>query len=186
MGRRWNFHVYPVSIEHHRKAYYPRIRFGMLKPIGTLPDGVEVPPAPKNPLAMDPPKPKRWGPLISDYGKAGDLVEKHWIRHRLQGTLNDAMLGKAKTRIEGIPGRLNPSVDSPGTSTCMVGGTTISLRATSRIPKDRQRIDKRQVGLYEESFQFWKGNYVPPEHGLGSTDATKFADEMVTQKALQR
>merc|ERR1719408_974683 len=130
----------------------------MLKPIGTLPDGVEVPPPAKTkfPLPEGPP-PKRYGPLITDYAKCGDAVEKQWMRHRIQGTLNEPMLGKSATHIEGIPGRLNRSVDSPGTASCMVGGTTISLRVTSRIPKDRQRADKRQVGLYEESFQNWKG-----------------------------
>merc|ERR1711862_737072 len=110
-------------------------------------------------LPVKPTKPKKWGPLISDYGKCGDMVEKQWVQRRLQGTLSEPQLGKAKTHIEGIPGRLNPSVDSPGTSACMTGGTTISLRATSRIPKHMQRDDKRQLGLYEESFKNWDGKY---------------------------
>lgn len=183
----------PVSIEHHRKMYYPRIRLGLMKSLGELPDGVakehadavsrlgdQRPPLPTT-------KAKRWGPLVSDYGRAGDLVEKKWIQRRIQGTMSEPMLGLAKQHIEGIPGRLNPSVDNPGTASCFTGGTTISLRLTSRIPKDRRRDDERQIGLYEDSFRMWRGDYKPPQHGLNTTDVTgEFADAMVTQKALFR
>merc|ERR1712139_414000 len=178
--------VKPVSIEHHRKMYYPRIRLGLMQPLGELPPGVkeQIPPPPENQYPLPDTKPKKWGPLISDYGRAGDIVEKQWIRKRIEGSLNEPILGKGKWHIEGIPGRLNPSVDSPQCCSCMTGGTTIALRTTSRIPKDMQRDDKRQVGLYEESFRMWRGNYVPPEHCLGQTDVTSFAGEMVAQKNL--
>jgi hypothetical protein len=179
--------VKPVSIEHHRIMYYPRVRLGLLRPIGDLPPGVERPEVfDKFGLPVKPLKPKKWGPLISDYGKCGDAVEKQWIQRRLQGTLNEPMLGKAKTHIEGIPGKLNPSVDSPGTQSCMTGGTTMSIRATSRIPKDLQRHDERQLGLYEDSFKLWRGEYKPPQYGLSTTDVTSFAGEAVAQKALMR
>lgn len=183
----------PVSIEHHRKMYYPRIRHGLMKSLGELPEGVEKeyadavsrmegtrPPLPTS-------KAKRWGPLVSDYGRAGDLVEKKWIQRRIQGTMSEPMLGLAKQTFEGIPGKLNPSVDNPGTASVFTGGTTISLRVTSRIPKERRRDDQRQIGLYEDSFRFWRGDYKPPQHGLNTTDVTgEFADAMVTQKALLR
>jgi len=177
--------VMPVSMEHHRKMYYPRSRLGLIPPLGTLPPGIVAPkvvtkyPAPET-------KKKRWGPLVSDYGKAGDIVEKGWIMRRIQGTLSEPMLGSTKTHIEGIPGKLCPSIDSPACAACMTGGTTMSLRATSRIPKNMQRTDQRQLGLYEDSFRIWRGDYAPPKHGLNTTDVTSFADEMVTQKALMR
>jgi len=179
--------IYPVSIEHHRKLYYPRVRLGILRPLGDLPPGVEAPPVPQNPLAPPPDKPKRWGALITDYGKAGDAVEKQWMMRRIQGTLNEPMLGKDKTRLSGgRPGRLSRSIHSPQASACMTSGTTMCLRAVTEIPPENQREDKRQIGLYEDSFQMWQGHYAPPKHGLSTTDATRFADEMVAQKALGR
>merc|ERR1719253_1700330 len=98
--------VKPVSIEHHRKMYYPRIRHGLLRPIGELPPGVaeQIPPPPENQIPLHTTKPKKWGPLISDYGKAGDGVEKLWTLRKIQGTMNEPMLGLAKKHIEGIPG----------------------------------------------------------------------------------
>mmetsp|Transcript_33710 Transcript_33710/g.53600 ORF Transcript_33710/g.53600 Transcript_33710/m.53600 type:complete len:272 (-) Transcript_33710:41-856(-) len=179
--------VQPVSIEHHRKLYYPRVRYGLVRRIGDLPPGIEAPPSlDKHGIPLPERPRKKYGSLISDYGKAGDQVEKQWIQRRLEGTLNDPIPGKAKTRIEGIPGRLSASVDSPQATTCMVGGTTICLRAVSRIPKDMRRDDQRQLGLYEDSFRFWRGDYVAPEYGLGTTDVTSFAGEYVAQKALAR
>merc|ERR1719463_739920 len=101
----------------------------MIRPLGHLPPEVTPPPPPVDKFGIPLPQttPKKWGTLVSDYGRAGDLVEKGWIQRRLTNTLSEPILGKAPTHIKGIPGKLSPSVDSPNVSCCMVGGTTISL-----------------------------------------------------------
>mmetsp|Transcript_39102 Transcript_39102/g.84449 ORF Transcript_39102/g.84449 Transcript_39102/m.84449 type:complete len:284 (+) Transcript_39102:144-995(+) len=120
---------------------------------------------------------KVWGALESDYGKAGKAVEKGWNVDKLKRVASEPAFGDR-------PHMVNPSMVSHNVTTCMVGGTNISLKHS--FPKKMHRAEKRQVGLYEESFENWRGNYKLPIHGLAQSDVTEFAGEMIQQKALIR
>lgn len=169
--------------EHHREYYYSRDRLGLTKPIGHL-EGIERPPTPVERFGMPPTKPKRWGPNVSDSGKAGDYVDRMWLLRKLQRHNSQPIMSTTADLGRQEP-RINPSADSPGISSCLVGGTTIAARQTSRVPAEKRRDDVRQVGLYEDSFCLWD-TYEKPKHGLSSTDVTAFADASVQQKNLMR
>lgn len=171
--------------EHHREYYYSRNRLGLAPPLGELPQGVIHHKPPANELLPPPPKGKRWGPLTSDYGKAGNDVNRMWTLRDIQRHKSEPMVSCMADLGRPAP-RLNPSVDSGGVLTCMVGGTTIALRETLRVPSEQRREDVRQLGLYEDSFRHWRGSYGKPENGLSSTDVTAFADMAVMQKNLMR
>lgn len=171
--------------EHHRECYYPRNRLGLTLPYGELPEGVVRPPPPGDRFIPPPTKgAKRWGPLTSDYGKAGNDVDRMWLLRDIQRHNSEPLISTTADLGRQEP-RINPSADSPGVSTCLVGGTTIALRKTSRVPDQKKRSDTRQLGLYEASFPDWR-NYKAPEYGLGQTDVTSFAGELVLQKILMR
>jgi len=123
-------------------------------------------------------RPKVWGALMSDNGKANDDNATGWKFGALQRSLSDPSLTKSTGK------KVNPSLISRGVTTSMTSGTNICLKHT--IDATMARDEKRQVGLYEESFPFWRGNYCSADFGLNTSDVTRMADAMVKQKDLMR
>merc|ERR1719401_283733 len=159
--------------EHHRYTYFPKSTL-KAKPGRLQREETARGPEAKEGLGG---RRKVWGSLDSDYGKASRDVERGWKLDAVRRAASEPGFGH---RIHAV----NPSLVSRGVSTSMVGGTHISLRHT--IPKDMQREEARQVGLYEESFEYWNKHYKPPQHGLSQSDVTQYAGALVLQKALMR
>eukprot|EP00929_Paragymnodinium_shiwhaense_P022792 TRINITY_DN14451_c0_g2_i3.p1 TRINITY_DN14451_c0_g2~~TRINITY_DN14451_c0_g2_i3.p1 ORF type:complete len:302 (+),score=65.01 TRINITY_DN14451_c0_g2_i3:109-1014(+) len=144
-----------------------------------------------------------YGSLKSDSGTAGCFVEQAHRLRKMRGSKHDEEAEKAynckgitKSKYFGSVEPLvfvtelnrrglNPSMASEGTTSCMVGGSQLCLPRT-RPPGAPDFPERRQVGLYEDSFKVWRGDIHPPKHGLASSDVTAFADLMVTQKSLMR
>jgi hypothetical protein len=125
---------------------------------------------------------KEWGSLKSDYGQAGKQVEQYLQFRGLQGSKSEPLIFVTELKRK----RLNPSMVSAGVQSSFTSGSTISLKH-SLDPDKRAllRPDKRQIGLYEASFENWPGRK-PPEAGLCTSDVTQFAGAAVAQKALGR
>lgn len=125
--------------------------------------------------------PKTWGLMMSDYGNAGLDVERGvTLQSELRRTSSEPSLDR-ETRPSK---RQNPSMVSPGVMSCMVGGTQISLRHA--VPPSMQRDEKRQIGLYEDSFKTWSGNYGPASNSLNTTDVTRVGEALHIQRHLLR
>lgn len=175
--------------EHHREYWLPRPR----RELGKLPPGVTLPEKPRLPGAPDPSlTQKRWGSLVSTMGEANDEVENLWALRSLQSKRSEEELSpmeKKAIRKSGKP--LNSymfSQESPGVSSCFVGGTTVVLRSQLQrsLPDTELRGDERQVGHYEDHYRRWDGHYWQPEYGLGQSPISQYASEMVRQEALRR
>jgi len=159
--------------EHHRYAYFPPA--ALKAPPGKL-VREETSRGPEAVSGLGRRRKVR-GTLDSEYGKAGRDVEQGWKLDAIRRAASQPGFGHR-------PNAVNPSMVSKGVSTIMTGGTHISLKHT--FPASMRREERRQVGEYEESFQFWKNKYKTPEHGLSQSDITQFAGEMALQKALGR
>jgi hypothetical protein len=127
-------------------------------------------------------KDKVWGSLNSDYGQAGKQVGQYLQRRGLQGSKTEPLIFITELKRK----RLNPSMVSAGVQSCFTSGTTVSLRhSLSSDKKALLRADKRQVGLYEDSFENWPDRR-PGTSGLCTSDVTQFAGAAAAQKALGR
>jgi len=146
---------------------------------------------------------REYGSLKSDQGQAQTFVAQAHRLRKMRGSKYDTEVEKAynckgitKSKYFGAVEPLvfvtelnrrglNPSMASEGTTSAFVGGTNLCLKR-NRPPGAPELDEKRQVGLYEDSFKYWRGDIHPPKHGLASSDVTAFADLMVTQKSLMR
>lgn len=121
--------------------------------------------------------PKVWGLLTSDYGTMNKQYE--------QGLAHKRHLQRSGTDPGLLPRvRENPSMVSRGTNACMVGGTNLSL--SHQVDPSMRRTEKRQIGLYEDSFLNYRGHYKPAAYGLPSSDVTYLVGEIVKQQNLMR
>mmetsp|Transcript_115532 Transcript_115532/g.331614 ORF Transcript_115532/g.331614 Transcript_115532/m.331614 type:complete len:263 (-) Transcript_115532:137-925(-) len=159
--------------EYHRYMYFPRC--ALKAPPGQLVrEETARGPEAKAGLGR---RRKVVGTLDSDCIKAGKDVERGWKLDAIRRAKSEPGFGHR-------PHAVNPSLLSSGVSSCMTGGTHISLKHA--LPKSMHRAEARQVGLYEDFFENWRGNYRSPEHGLAQSDVTQFAGEMLLQKASLR
>lgn len=165
----------PVSTcdEYNRCYYFPGSSL-KCKPGGLIPPETHRGPIAKEGLGQ---RPKVFGSLDSDYGKAGRDIEGGW-------KLDAVRKSKSLPGFGAKPHGVNPSLVSKGITTSMVGGTNICFKRN--FAPDIVRDEKRQVGLYEESFENWRGSYAKPEHGLSQSPITEFGGLMVQQKLLMR
>lgn len=163
--------------EYHRPYWFPRS--SLRCPLGKM-HAQELARGPEAAEALRQ-GPKTWGLSMSDYGKAGLDVERGLtLKSELRRTSSEPSLDR-QTRPSK---RQNPSMVSPGVMSCMVGGTQISLRHA--IPPSMQRDEKRQIGLYEDSFKTWSGNYRPASQCLNTTDVTQIGEALHIQRHLLR
>lgn len=150
-------------------------------------------------------KPKVYGSYKSGYGIQNMGLEKHYKLKNLRDhtvptdedhakTFNCKDIQKSKyfgslshlTFVTELNRRgLNPGLTSEGVTASMVGGKSTHLEHT--VPEGRTKMpSERCVGLYEDSWKHWKGQILPPKHGLCTSDVTQFADEAAMQKNLMR
>lgn len=125
-------------------------------------------------------RPRVYASYQSDYGAATKDVEDYRELKKMQGSQSEPLIFITELNRR----NLNPSMVSEGICGSFVGGTNIALKHT--LPASMQREEKRQIGLYEDSYKFWRNNYRPPTHGLGQSECSQFANAMVQQKALLR
>lgn len=159
--------------EYNRLFWFPPT--SLKAPLGTLiDDRTRRGPEAKEGLGQ---RRKVEGSLDSDYLSACRDVEAGWEEDKLRRARSEPGFGHR-------PHAVNPSMISKDVTANMVGGATLSLKHT--IPKAMQREEKRQVGLYEDSYPMWHKEYKKPDHGLSQSDITQFAGMAVAQKALMR
>mmetsp|Transcript_7394 Transcript_7394/g.13148 ORF Transcript_7394/g.13148 Transcript_7394/m.13148 type:complete len:274 (-) Transcript_7394:63-884(-) len=116
---------------------------------------------------------KVWGGYASDYGRTNMDVEKF---HLLQALEKKSAESSAERKAK-HGDRKNRSLQSLGVTTCLTGGSSVSMAHT--IPKGLNYQGYRQVGLYEDSFpRYIPELYKVPELGLPHTDVTKSAMEL--------
>eukprot|EP00927_Polykrikos_kofoidii_P051949 TRINITY_DN45723_c0_g1_i1.p1 TRINITY_DN45723_c0_g1~~TRINITY_DN45723_c0_g1_i1.p1 ORF type:complete len:323 (+),score=69.42 TRINITY_DN45723_c0_g1_i1:199-1167(+) len=123
---------------------------------------------------------KEYGSLASNYGQAEkDLMRYHKLKE-LQGAKSEPLIFITELNRK----KQNPSMVSAGVIASSIGGTTTALKHT--LPDSMKRDDKRQIGLYEDSWKSWDDSYRPAKYALSTSDVTQFADAAVAQKNLMR
>lgn len=169
----------PMKVTHndefHRMFWYPHNTLSC--PLGeVVNDATRRGPEAKDGLGK---RKKVEGSLDSDYLHAGRQVESGWEGDKLRRAKSEpGVRGEFGHR----PNAINPSLLSREVTGSMVGGTNLSLKHS--MPKTMQREEKRQIGLYEDSYQNWRKEYKIPAHGLAQSDVTQFGGEIQKQKAL--
>merc|ERR1740117_1211034 len=135
-------------------------------------------------------RPREMGSLKSDYSQQENDIQKYLQLRKIQGSKSEPILFITELNRRG----LNPSMVSEQVCGSFVGGTTTALKHTlipGSAPSALVREDKRQIGLYEDSFGSFasvgaNGSYRPPAHGNSQSEITVFGNEMILCKNMVR
>jgi len=131
-------------------------------------------------------RPREMGSLKSDYSQQENDIQKYLQLRKIQGSNSTPTIFITELNRRG----LNPSMVSEQVCGSFVGGTTTALKHTlipGSAPSSLVREDKRQIGLYEDSFACWpNGSYRPPAHGNNQSEITVFGNEMILCKNMVR